>query len=211
MTDLYRNRTLALAGIVQAAALADELAWKGQCHNEAKHASLDSILVMDTDDASVIYGGPKGLELGLRSLEDSIIKGGHQKDVVRYVMALMHIERKLANQPDLLKKMRYRLEEAEAQRKHYGDITDPGMVSNLAQTYVETVSTLNFRIQVKGNAQHLQTSGMAENIRAVLLSGVRAAWLWNRMGGRRWHLLFTRDKILREIQEIIKSQNNTNT
>jgi high frequency lysogenization protein len=46
---------------------------------------------------------------------------------------------------------------------------------------------------------------MAERIRAILLAGARAAWLWRRLGGRRWHLIFTRSQILTEIREIAKT------
>ena len=75
----------------------------------------------------------------------------------------------------------------------------------LGAAYVDTLGTLDFRIQVRGNAQQLQAPGMAERVRAILLAGVRAAWLWQRLGGRRWHLIFMRGRILREIRDLAKS------
>ncbi len=207
MADLHREKTLALAGLFQAATLADQLATRGQCDQAALKATLDSILVMDTDTASQIYGPIENLHLGLRTLESTFVdnvRSQRQGEIVRYALALLHIERKLAGQPELLDKLRRRLDQVAIQRTHYEFITEPGMLANLGQAYVETVGTLSFRIQVKGEARHLKTEGMAEQIRAVLLAGVRAAWLWNRLGGRRWHLLFTRGQILTEIREIIK-------
>ncbi|HNC86208.1 MAG TPA: DUF489 family protein, partial [Agitococcus sp.] len=66
------------------------------------------------------------------------------------------------------------------------------------------IGTLKFRLQIKGKEQKLQTLGVPEQIRAVLLAGIRAAWLWRRLGGRRWHLLFTRSSIMEELRVLIK-------
>ena len=46
-----------------------------------------------------------------------------------------------------------------------------------------------------GSAQHLQNNTNAEIIRALLLAGVRSAFLWRQLGGRRWKLAFTRAEI----------------
>jgi high frequency lysogenization protein len=111
----------------------------------------------------------------------------------------------LNKSPQLLTQLRQRLEQAQRQLPHFdNDINAQGMINNLAGAYVDTIGTLKFRIQVKGNEQRLKTAGMAEQIRATLLAGVRAAWLWQRLGGRRWHLLFTRSQILAELRLLIK-------
>lgn len=213
MTDLLRAKTLALAGVFQAASLADSLAWRGHCDPVALEASLESILVLDTDDPIAIFGREaRGLRVGLQSLEQTFfqpLRNPHprQADIVRYALALMHIERKLAHSPELLELLRRRLEMINTQRQHFDGIKDPGMLRNLGGAYVDTLGTLKFRIQVKGDKKQLQTSGSPEQIRAVLLAGVRSAWLWNRLGGRRWHLVFTRGRVLGEIRRIIKESN----
>lgn len=210
VSDLYRAKTLALAGIFQAASLADSLAWRGHCDPVALEASLDSILVLDTDDPLEIFGRQaRGLRVGLQALEQTFfqpLRNPHprQAEITRYSLALMHIERKLAGSPVLLEQLRRRLEMAGEQRRHYENLRDPGMLRNLGGIYLDTLGTLKFRIQVKGSPKQLQMAGTPEQIRAVLLAGVRAAWLWHRLGGRRWHLVFTRSKVLGEIREIIK-------
>jgi high frequency lysogenization protein len=210
MTDPARARTLALAGVFQAASLADSLAWRGHCDPVALEASLESILVLDTDDPVVIFGREaRGLRAGLAALEQSVLpplRHPHPRnnDIVRYALALIHLERKLARSPQVLAQLRRRLEMACVQRQHFGNLRDAGMVRNLAGTYVDTVGTLGFRIQVKGNPKQLKAAGTPEQIRAALLAGVRAAWLWHRLGGRRWHLMFIRGRILAEIRNIIK-------
>ncbi|MGB4343547.1 MAG: high frequency lysogenization protein HflD [Moraxellaceae bacterium] len=209
MSNLNRNKTLALAALFQSATLADALAWRGHCDPVALDASLQSILVLDTDDVGVIYGqNIRGLQSGLQSLEQTFLeplRGGHprQADIVRYVLGIMQVERQLAKSPELLGVLRRRLEMAAEQRKHFDSLSAPAMINNLGGIYVDTAGQLRFRIQVRGDQKQLQASGMAEQVRAVLLAGVRAAWLWHRLGGRRWHLMFTRGQILAEIRTII--------
>lgn len=208
--DLQRAKTLALAGVFQAASLADSLAWRGHCDPVALDTSLESILILDTDDPVVVFGREtRGLRAGLAALEQACLpplRNAHPRngEILRYALALMHIERKLAHSPQLLGLLRRRLEMAAAQRHHFDSLKEPGMLRNLGGIYADTLGTLDFRLQVKGDRKQLQAGGMPEQIRAVLLSGVRAAWLWRRLGGRRWHLMFTRSRVLGDIRRIIK-------
>ena len=41
-----------------------------------------------------------------------------------------------------------------------------------------------------------------DEIRALLLAGIRYAWLWRQKGGRRWHLLLRRTTIRRDLAAI---------
>lgn len=209
--DKKREKTLALAAILQAASLADSMAWRGHCDPISLDCSLESLLVFDTDDTTVIYGSRKlrGLRAGITALEQALMppmrhphpRGG---DILRYALALIHLERKLARSPEMLKLMRSRLERATQQRQHFDTLKEPGMLRNFAGIYVDTLGTLDFRIQVKGDKKLLQTSTTQEQVRAILLAGIRAAWLWQRLGGRRWQLVFTRGSTLKEVREIIK-------
>ena len=207
MNDVNRQKTLALAAVFQAAAVAESLAWKGVADKDALKTLLDSTLVFDTDNPEAIYGNAKALELGIKTLEACLMDAGadsRQTEKLSYALGMIHIEGQLSKSSSLLTLLRQRLEQAQRQLPHFdNDILAQGMVNNLAGAYVDTLGTLKFRIQVKGNEQRLKTVGMAEQIRASLLAGVRAAWLWKRLGGRRWHLLFTRGQIL-ELRLLIK-------
>lgn len=209
--DKKREKTLALAAILQAASLADSMAWRGHCDPISLECSLESLLAFDTDDTTAIYGAGKlrGLRAGITALEQSLmppLRHPHPRgtDILRYALAITHLERKLAGLPEMQKLMRSRLERAAQQRLHFDDLKEPGMLRNFAGIYVDTLGTLDFRIQVKGDKKLLQTSATQEQVRAILLSGIRAAWLWRRLGGRRWHLVFSRALVLKETREIIK-------
>lgn len=205
-----RQKTLALAGIFQAASLADSLAWRGHCDPVALEASLNSILVLDTDDPEAIFGsGAQPLRIGLAALEKTLfqpLRDPHprQADLIRYALALMHLERKLARSVRLQHDLRQRLLTAVAQRPHFASAHDPQLVRKLGGIYVDTLGSLDFRVKVKGDRRQLATGPIPEQVRAVLLAGVRAAWLWHRLGGRRWHLAFSRGRVLEDIRGIIK-------
>jgi high frequency lysogenization protein len=51
------------------------------------------------------------------------------------------------------------------------------------------------RIHVKGVPEHLRKQDVADKIRALLLSGIRSALLWQQLGGRRWHLFVYKKRI----------------
>jgi len=98
-------------------------------------------------------------------------------------------------------------------QKDYFDNTGNGdtginasVISKLAELYTETVSTLQPRIMVKGEPVWLQQDAIVEKIRSLLLAGLRAAVLWNQVGGGRLQFLFRRkhyaalaDELVREV------------
>ena len=209
MNPSKRDKTLALAALFQVAALTDSLARRGYAEPAAMKTLLDSILVFDTDQPERIYGSVKNLTLGLQTLEAclGVSANGHSASAhqLTYALGLLHLEGQLAKRLDLLTTLRQRLEQSKNQLPHLNhEITSPAMCSNLASVYVDTLGTMPFRLQIKGSEQHLQKTGVPEQVRACLLAGVRAAWLWKRLGGRRWHLLFTRGQILDELRLLIK-------
>lgn len=204
-TDVMRDKTLALAGVFQAAALVDRLAWRGQADSHAFGASLQSILVLDTDDPDRVFGQPNRLSLGLHALENSLAQNDQAPDqsrVLRLVLALLHLHGLVRKDRDILAVLRRRLEELTIRFGKGDNPDEPGLIDALASTYVDTFGGLRFRIQVQGDQRHLNTAGTPERIRAALLAGMRAAWLWHRLGGRRWHLLLTRGQTLAALHAI---------
>lgn len=208
--NLHRHKTLALAAIFQAAALADSLARRGTADAHAMKTLLESVIVFDTDNPEAIYGTVHQLSIGLRALEGCLTVGGFRENEnyahqLEYSLGMIQLESQLSRSDKLLGTLRTRLENAQKQLIHFdNDICAQGMINHFAGAYVDTIGTLGFKLQIKGNQQKLQTVGIPEQIRAVLLAGIRAAWLWKRLGGRRWHLLLTRGQILEELRSLIK-------
>ena len=68
--------------------------------------------------------------------------------------------------------------------------------------YQQTISQLGKRIQVVGNPNVLQQPATAARIRTLLLAAVRFAWLWDQLGGRRWHFVVRRRGMLVALQDL---------
>lgn len=209
MSTTERDKTLALAALFQAAQCAAELARTGECNAEAYETLLQSTLIMDTDDIATVYPKTGSLRTGLAALEACLSQQGqglpHAGEVVRIALAILQVDKHLLANSDVQQRLRQGLEHVQRQMTTAPDTSLAQRRDLLAQTYVDSLGTLRYRVQIRGNPEQLQSVGMAERIRAVLLAGVRAAWLWRRLGGRRWHLLFSRGRILSEIRELART------
>lgn len=220
----FRDKTLALAGVFQAAGLVDSLAWHGHCDPLSLEASLKSLLVplQPSMLAMDFYGQDlRHLFSGFQAMEQTLAPTTRhppprqkthprQKDVLRYALTLIYLERQLAKNPTLQAELKRRLDMSHRQLAFFREMKDPGMMRSLSGSYVDTVGKLKLRIQVKGSQKQLQTAGMPEQVRAVLLSGIHAASLWHQLGGRRWQLAFTRGKIVRELRQLISETSLSN-
>ena len=114
---------------------------------------------------------------------------------MRYVFSLLYLERKFAADPDMMSVVRSRLEHTSFRAEHFASNVNE-LCHSVSGIYQDTLSKQRFRIKVTGSAQHLQDTNNADIIRALLLAGIRAAFLWRQLGGRRWTLLLQRKKLL---------------
>jgi high frequency lysogenization protein len=197
-------RTLALAGVMQTAYLVDRIARTGQGDTAAINSMLHSLFVFDSDEPDRIYGHPRNLQLGLRVLRDTL--AGHNRDeyrsCVRYALGMLQLQKKLEGEPKAQTTIRNRLQHTEKKLEHFTqDINE--IASSIAAIYQDTISHFNYRIQVSGSIQQLQISTNADRIRSLLLAGIRSAWLWRRLGGRRWQLLTQRNALLKTANALI--------
>jgi high frequency lysogenization protein len=114
------------------------------------------------------------------------------------------LERKLAKRDDMLQIMGSRLDQIQQQVQHFGLVHD-NVIAACGGLYQDTLSTFSQRIQVQGDMRHLQQPSNAAKIRALLLTGIRAARLWRQLGGHRWQLVFSRRKLLNELRPLLRS------
>jgi high frequency lysogenization protein len=187
------QQTIALAGVAQAARLVDQMSRTGSCPPEFLQASLNSLFAFDTDSVEAIYGGLPGIKLGLDTLA-MVLHNQHppeHRDMVRYMFNLLYLERKFTGDPAMMAVVRSRLEHASFRAEHFA-AHSKDICHSVSGIYQDTLSSLKFRIKVSGNAQHLQNSQTADAIRALLLAGIRATFLWRQLGGRRWKLILQR-------------------
>jgi len=201
-----QQQVIALAGVCQAARLVDQVSKTGSYPMEFLEPSIHSLFVFNPDTAADLYGGVAGVKLGLHNLSNLLADKNAREnhELVRYVFSLLYLERKFAGNRDMMSVVRARLEHTKFQAEHFTDNVNQ-LCRSISGIYQDTLSHQRFRIRVTGSAALLQDPVNADIIRALLLAGIRAAFLWRQLGGRRWSLLLRRRKLLQTSQNLSRS------
>ncbi len=206
--------TIALAGVFQAAELVRSVARHGLVDQAPFESSLYSILQLEAESTEAVYGSIGGLKCGLTVMLNQLQKNNtgspelrrREVEVMRYGLGTMLLERKLIKRPDMLSELQSGIEQAGELADSYSTV-HPEVITHLARLYSNTLSTFDYRIQVSGEPRYLENPNNADKVRALLLAGVRSAVLWRQKGGTRLQLLFSRGKILREVQRLLAQIN----
>jgi len=77
------------------------------------------------------------------------------------------------------------------------------LIAQLADVWTTQVRKLEPQVVVHGKPLYLQNENNIQLIRALLLSALRCAWLWSQLGGRRWHLMLRRTRLLQSTRELL--------
>ena len=195
------DRVIALSGLLQATSLVRSIARDGECDNDDFATCIASILRIDASSSENVYDGLNRLNTGLQLLIDQL-RSPRNRELTRYAVALLVLERKLGKKPILLKQIGNGI--AAVQRKLADfPLTHDNIIASLADIYVQTISTLAPPIMVHGGRDHLTRPENANRIRALLLAGIRAAHLWRQSGGGRLTLLLRRRYLLAEAQRVL--------
>ena len=198
------NQTIALAGLSQAIQSVSNLAKTGTTDADDLEACISSLLKINADDVPDVYGGLDKLRSGFKLLErqmgpsDSV-----DTELARYGAALVYLEGRYRRMDGMQKAIRSGLERATAQAAHFG-ITHENVIASIADIYQNNISKINPRIMVMGDPVHLENLVVANKIRAVLLAGIRSAWLWQQCGGSKFSFLLNRRKIREEAKRLLQ-------
>jgi high frequency lysogenization protein len=196
-------QVLALAGVVQVARLVDQISRTGSYPAEFLTPSINSLFQFDAESTADVYGGVQGVKLGLANLANMLASKDEPetRDVVRYVFGLLHLEQKFSANSEMVAVVRSRLEHTHFQSEYFSRHVHE-VCHSISGIYQDTISTFQFRIKVSGSMAQLQNPANADLIRALLLAGIRSAYLWRQLGGRRWKLLLQRRKLLQLAQSL---------
>jgi len=212
MTSSLEDRTLALAGIFQTATLVHKLATTGFADEPATRVSIDSLFKIDVEDVPSVFAGTEGASVGLRTLAGF---AGSDKDeanlaILAYVFSLMHLTHKILNRPKLLEQLTVLIKSVQRQKDYFestqqDESINSTLLARFADIYSETISTLQPRIIVKGSPDYLQRDDIVIRIRCLLLAGVRAAVLWEQLGGGRIQFLFKRKQFASMAEQLLET------
>jgi high frequency lysogenization protein len=198
------DRLIALAGIYQAARCVRQAARHGSVDTDEMEPCIHSLFQTDAASVPDVFGAPGAVAAGVRELAGQLSgRSGRELELTRYAISLLKLERVLAGRRVMvdiiaegIDKIRPMLADA--------PLSDPSLLERLAELYTQTLSHLQPRIMVTGEPIHLKDPANQYRIRALLLAGIRSAWLWRQVGGGRWRILLYRSRLLQAAKEYLR-------
>jgi len=204
------EQTITFAAICQITHLVQKLSHTGQLSDEDLSVFLNSITVTSPNNTLDVYGANlANLQLGLSLVVKNLNGKEKTKDAefTRYMVGLLNLERQLSKKPKSLQLLGERIIQVDRQLAHY-EITSDTLLSSFASIYSDVISPLATKIRVTGDPVLLKQTINQHKIRALLLAGVRSAFLWRQVGGQRRKILFSRTKIVNSAEALLKEIEN---
>ena len=210
------ERTLALAGTMQAAALVTQLAETNEYDQQALKYLALSVLDLKAESAEEIYDGADGVALGLRTLENmlSAPPDSQRQAQIRYALLMQKLSGSLHRATRTADGIGQGIERIAADYDlevdddtgddNSADIEWNALYIDLAGLYQQTISTLEPKIIVRGAEGRLTDSANVARVRTAIFAGVRAAYLWTQLGGQRWHLVVSRKGYLQKATQLLR-------
>lgn len=191
-SNLVETQVLAISGVLRAARIVQDLARRGRTQSEHFRCALVSVGTVDESDAKKALGGIDSLVFGLDDLTQKQ-PDAFLMERVRYATALLDLAKTLGKSPEASGQIGKVL----AELSDHLDGAEPDSLESigaLADVYTSNLSDLTPKILIKGEQRFLEDPSLVEKVRAILLAGVRAAYLFSQAGGRKWHLFVYRKK-----------------
>ncbi|VFP88828.1 high frequency lysogenization protein HflD [Candidatus Erwinia haradaeae] len=208
------NITISLAGICQATRLVQQLAHHGKCSTEALQTSLNSLLDLHPVSTLSVFGNKESnIQCGLKTLIGLLngrIYQGLTNEITHYTMGILMLERQLQVSKIALKDLSICITDLAKQLENHV-IDSSKIISIIAEIYTNIIRPLGPRIQVSGSKTILENMHIQNQVRAILLTGIRSAMLWKQVGGSRFQLLFFRKNLVKSAKDILESINIDNT
>lgn len=204
MAKNIHDQIIALAAIFQFAAQVETLAKTGHVASDDFTVAVNSLFCQNPANTIDVYDDIRHLLEGLTTLLNVLKRSSSKSnDSIRYVMGILHLQKRLHKHPNMLSVIASRLEKSREQSEHFS-ITHDNVIAGLADIYSDTISTFSFRIQVTGEYQHLQQTRVGNQVRTLLFAAIRSAVLWRQLGGRRLSILFKRKAIIETAEKLLE-------
>jgi high frequency lysogenization protein len=197
-----KERAIALAGLMQAIKLVQQMANTGQAETRPLEACIASLFRFDADDAEGVYGDRRQLQPGLRLMLDQLVGSGRDNSHTRMAVSVLGLERRFVRDAVAVDAVRKGLERLAPERERLG-AAHPDVLAHLGELYAERISPLGQRVLVQGNPVYLAQPTVVAEVRATLLSALRAAVLWRQLGGTYWDFLFSRGRLADEAKRLL--------
>jgi len=205
----WETQNIVLAAIGQCAALVDNLAVRGSADADAVAVCVRPLLCFNPGSVSELFPSIHQLTTGLHTLQAIFGSNRDERnpEVIRYLLGVLALRQKLMSDRAMQEKLQSELAKVtapESFEQGEDDFRRQEFFKQVANIYQTTISSYSFRIHVKGNMEFLRNENIANQVRTLLLAGIRLAVLWYQIGGRRWHLILYRKKINQTVGDIRK-------
>jgi high frequency lysogenization protein len=184
------ERTIALAGVIQACQQVQKLAREGFADHVDFDSSLQSVLVLDAMSTPAVFGGVQGIRSGLQTLSHGLLKSPQASDIelLRYVMSILNLQSQLYRDEQKFSDFANSVERLSAFDKD-------NLVDACSEVYQEFVSVMRPQIIVQGEQEHLQKEDVPPKIRTMLLAAMRSAVLWQQKGGGKFRMIWEQTRM----------------
>ena len=194
LAKISDDYVIALAAIVKSALIVNKIATSEYKAEEESVILLKSIYKTDTFDSALIYEDKRNISDGLNILKD-ILMGKNDiflMNIQKYALSMMLIQKNISKISDLQDLIRKKIDNYEEDSMMATNSDD--LIAYSAGIYKEYVAIIRPKVVISGKKECLERNSSL--IRALLLSGIRAAFLWSYHGGSKWQLMFRRSEIL---------------
>ncbi len=207
----WEQRVLALAGLCQAAACVQQLAMRGVITpSEAVNPLIHSVLAIDAKSVNDIYASDihyttstvtedeslsteyHPLSIGLQIFLGQFVGNkNNSTEHVKLVLKILQLERALNANSDALKELGAGLTQVARQKNEF-NLDNYRIYESLAGLYSGIISPLQQPIRVNGHPDYLEQRTIQNQVRTLLLAGIRSAVLWRQLGGKKRNFIFHR-------------------
>ncbi len=199
----FREKTLALAGSMQALVWVDETATHGSLQDATGSIDANLALFLSQDPAETEQAIKQILDFqtGLRVLArlSSPLEAETQRQL-GYLIQLVQVATQFSRNGQMMQRVGEelpRIASLENDRET--------RLQAIGELYEQTISTLETRIQVQGAQGYLRQPDIATNIRALLFLSIRFLLLWQQQGGKRIDFLLRRNSIAGQASDLLRS------
>ncbi len=204
MNDSIKNQTLALASMMQCAQLIQQLATTGSINQPAFEASMDTLFQFESHSTLDVFGDLSSLITGFKAMLsfDKRLDKTPDQVVLYYVLSMMKLATKINKNNAVMEKIQKGLETVQQQSQQF-DLSINATSHKIDLLYQDNISGLKPRIMVQGDQRYLSPADNTSKVRTLLFSGIRAAFLWQQLGGSKWKLFLSKKHYLKQAEEYL--------
>lgn len=196
--NIIEERTIALAGVLQACQQVQSLARTGVADTAVYTSAMQSVLVLDAMSTPAVFGGLGGVRAGLKLIEQGIFNSPEMSDleVLRYMMSILQLQKQLYTDQQKFSQFGQAVD-------RLSSFSEDDLANAFSEVYQTHISILRPQIIVQGEQEHLQQDGVPEQVRTMLLAAVRSAVLWQQKGGGKFRLVWERTRMRQAAKSLL--------